>query len=291
MSKRPGLKEHDVELWRPSFAGLELTHTRTTRAAQPKHFHDAYQIGVIRQGGGTFYYRGGRHTLFAGTVAVVQAGEAHSCFTNFADGWSFSILYIDADFFNEVISAERRDAAFFPSLAVHHTGLARTALALFEIFARTGDPLEQESHLLEFLSGLLEHGSVSQLRKPSGREPEAVGIVKTYLHDHLGESVTLSDLAAVAGLSKFYLWRSFTHSVGMTPQVFQTSLRIIEAKTLLRRGQPLAQIALAAGFVDQAHFTTTFKKVTGLTPGQYQRHVCPVAGRGEGRFHSASYSR
>ena len=63
----------------------------------------------------------------------------------------------------------------------------------------------------------------------------------------------------------------FTQSVGLSPITYRTSLRVEEAKALLRRGRPLAHVAYDVGFADQAHLTRLFKRYVGVvTPGQYQ---------------------
>lgn len=52
-----------------------------------------------------------------------------------------------------------------------------------------------------------------------------------------------------------------------------THIRIRHARNLLTRGIPIAQAALETGFVDQSHFTRCFRKVMGVTPGQYASAV------------------
>lgn len=99
----------------------------------------------------------------------------------------------------------------------------------------------------------------------------AVDTAKKYLVDHFDETVSLSTLAELTGVSRFHLCREFKQVVGMSPRAFQTLLRVWKAKRLLRHHAALAHVALDLGFADQAHFTRTFKRFVGTTPGQYQR--------------------
>jgi len=46
--------------------------------------------------------------------------------------------------------------------------------------------------------------------------------------------------------------------------------RLDRARSELRRGRALADVALATGFADQAHFTRVFRAGVGLSPGQYR---------------------
>ncbi len=273
MSRAEPAARHDVTVLRPvGFEGLELTRTHTTLAVQPRHLHNEYQVGVIQKGGGVFHYRGERHTVFAGQIAVVQVQEAHSCFTNFREGWNYSILYVSPSLFNDVLSENRKNlAAYFSVLSFRNVALAKAVLELFRCFEQPASRLEQGTRLMHVLTKLIDYCADTPLpTEPLGREQRAVRLTKAYLHENVSEDVTLSDLAAVTGLSKFYLLRQFSNSFGITPHAYQTSLRIALAKTYLRQGEPLARVAAEAGFADQAHFTKTFKKLVGVTPGRYQ---------------------
>ena len=55
----------------------------------------------------------------------------------------------------------------------------------------------------------------------------------------------------------------------MPPHLYLTQVRIERAKTLLTEGLPPAHVAAETGFVDQSHFTKRFKRIVGVTPGQY----------------------
>lgn len=55
--------------------------------------------------------------------------------------------------------------------------------------------------------------------------------------------------------------------------------RLELARSQLGGGMPLAELALAADFVDQAHFTRMFRAAYGVTPGRYARLYCAERGR------------
>jgi AraC family transcriptional regulator len=66
----------------------------------------------------------------------------------------------------------------------------------------------------------------------------------------------------------------FRQSTGQTPHNFIVRRRIERAKGLLRKPDlQLADIALTCGFADQSHFTTSFRKATGLTPLRWRREL------------------
>lgn len=88
----------------------------------------------------------------------------------------------------------------------------------------------------------------------------------------LDEPLTLSELAAEAGLSRMHFAAQFRAATGCSPHAYLLSRRIEAAKTLLAEGDTaLVQVALRVGFLAQSHFTTVFKRLTGETPGRWRR--------------------
>lgn len=90
-----------------------------------------------------------------------------------------------------------------------------------------------------------------------------------HIHCHLAERLSLQDLATVAGLSLFRFATAFRARVGQPPHQYICKLRIRYAQQLLRAGLPAASVASETGFCDQSHLQRHFKRVCGMTPGQY----------------------
>ena len=83
--------------------------------------------------------------------------------------------------------------------------------------------------------------------------------------------VRSAELEAVTGLDRYELARQFRASYGTSPYRYSLMRRLDFARSRLGDGTPLAELALAAGFADQAHFTRMFRSAFGLTPGRYAR--------------------
>jgi AraC family transcriptional regulator len=93
-----------------------------------------------------------------------------------------------------------------------------------------------------------------------------------YIERHLGEELTLSGIARVAGMSRFHFARLFRVSTGHSPMAYLLRKRIERAKSLLDRGDlAICEIAAMLGFSDQSHFSRTFRKLEGTTPKQFAR--------------------
>src|SRR4029453_12400748 len=106
-----------------------------------------------------------------------------------------------------------------------------------------------------------------------GLSPGAMRRVREYMEAHLGDSIDLSVLARVAGLSVHHFARQFKQSAGVTPHVYLTQKRVERAqKMLVQSDLPLAEIALAVGFFDQGHLARHFRHMLGTTPREFR---CP----------------
>src|SRR5712664_1329827 len=98
--------------------------------------------------------------------------------------------------------------------------------------------------------------------------------VQEYVDAHLDESISLADLAQVAGLSRMHFAAQFRAATGYRPHDYLLYQRIESAKAMLSStDMPLAEIALNAGFQAQAHFSTVFKRLTGETPARWRFSV------------------
>jgi AraC-like DNA-binding protein len=79
------------------------------------------------------------------------------------------------------------------------------------------------------------------------------------------------ELEAVTGLSRYELARQFRTAYGTSPYRYSLMRRLDFARHRLRDGMPLVELALVAGFADQAHFTRMFRSAFGVTPGRFAR--------------------
>jgi AraC family transcriptional regulator len=96
--------------------------------------------------------------------------------------------------------------------------------------------------------------------------------VVEYIEEHLDASPSLEQMAAVARLSVYHFARQFKAATGLPPHQFVILRRVERAKELLQAGADLslAEVALRAGFSDQSQFARHFKRLVGVTPGQFR---------------------
>ncbi len=115
----------------------------------------------------------------------------------------------------------------------------------------------------------------SEARQPhlrGGLSPAALQRVQIFVEANLDRPLQLADLARRAELSRYHFARAFKTSAGRTPRAFIEQRRIERARRLIREStESLAQIAVETGFGTQSRLTSTFKRRTGFTPGEYRR--------------------
>ena len=104
------------------------------------------------------------------------------------------------------------------------------------------------------------------------KQEEIVNQALKYLYDHYHTHITLDDLAARIFLSKDYFGRLFREITGKPVSTLLQQIRINEAcKLLITTDQNITDIANECGYQDIKFFYTTFRKQTGMTPGEYRR--------------------
>jgi AraC family transcriptional regulator len=128
--------------------------------------------------------------------------------------------------------------------------------------------------VLVYLLGL--HGCNVRVYR-GGLAPHVLRRVKDYIECHLGESLSLDDLAAQASLSKFHFVRAFKQSHGTTPHSYVLERRLSRAAQMLETdSQSIIDIAGECGFADPAHFARVFRRKFGVGPRDFRR--CTISG-------------
>jgi AraC family transcriptional regulator len=105
-----------------------------------------------------------------------------------------------------------------------------------------------------------------------GLAPWQMRRITEYMEAHLGDAIQLSDFAQLAGMSRSHFSQAFRTTTGMPPHRWHLNARIRRAQELLLdTGLSLAEIALQTGFADQSHFTKSFQRQAGTSPGAWRR--------------------
>ena len=93
--------------------------------------------------------------------------------------------------------------------------------------------------------------------------------ISNYIDAHMGESISVEDLAKLVHMSKYHFLRKFKDITGVTVHTFLTNKRLIKACELLKNGKNITQAYQSCGFSDYSAFLRNFKKTFGVSPGKY----------------------
>ena len=168
-------------------------------------------------------------------------------------------------------SAQSKSLPSF-SVTVPRNSLPELFLRMYYKFREMDD---ESLRTLE--QALLEGQSVTN----SGRRfPQWLERVRNILEQRFAEPFKLSEIAAEAGVHPVHLAREFRKHYGASVGEYLRRVRIEYAcRELMGSNVAVTNIAFAAGFADQSHFSRTFKRLCGTTPGRYRASVVrPLTG-------------
>ncbi len=95
----------------------------------------------------------------------------------------------------------------------------------------------------------------------------------TYIHRHYNKNISLQEIAEEVRLNPNYFSALFKEVMGMTYIKYLTQLRMKMAKLMLRHGDTVAEVSQNIGYATYRHFSDTFKKQTGISPGKYKEGI------------------
>ena len=263
----------EIKVWRlPQLPGIELHRGKAVTRDCPRHWHEELHLCVIESGGGELHYRGTTYSTPAGSLFIVPPGEIHENYTK--TGCYYRNLYFHPKVLREAVEHHNGYdgiEALFTRPVLFDAHLIKLYLEAHRTLEGPTSRLEQDSLLLDLLVHLITKHTNRATSPAVRKESDVVNRVRDYLVERYQENVPLNQLAEIARMSPFHLNRVFCSQVGMPPHAFQTQVRVLEAKRLLREGWPLSTVASIAGFADQSHLTRHFKQLVGITPGIYAK--------------------
>ena len=137
-----------------------------------------------------------------------------------------------------------------------------------------------EFHVDDASTGLAVEGLVLEMLAQVSREankseypgvPKWLQTIVELIHIQNDTSLSLTQLAVVAGVHPVHLARTFRRTFGCTIGEYSRRLRLERACQLLVTRLPISQVAVTCGFYDQSHFVRVFKRGKGVTPAAYRK--------------------
>ncbi|MCA0935500.1 AraC family transcriptional regulator [Vibrio alginolyticus] len=260
------------QFYRSSEVPIELRCSTGTTACYGKHTHDEFSVGSV-DGGHSVYFNTNTETqIGTGSLVIVNPRDVHSCNPALDSEWSYKMLYVCPKWLGNIQSMTVHNPSknFIPFAQIHTDD--PTLYCQFQSLVRSiitnTDSMKIEEESIMFFSHLFRETMTGVLNKPAPK----INVVKAYryLCDNFKKSISVKDIALNSGVSEYHLIHAFRKSYGITPHAMQISMRVNEAKALLKKGQDIASVANELGFNDQSHFHRNFKKLVAATPAEYR---------------------
>lgn len=266
---------------RAEWSGFTIRHLRVMAGELVEQAMPFHELSVKLDGSmsickhtATGGWRANR--ILRGSVCFTPAGQL--CRGSWRDGLECLIILLDPvfvaqtalenNFSGEIEFAENYGQA---DPIARHLGLALFQEAdNGEVFGRMYAESLAQTLILHLLKTYTVCGKPEKSAN-GGLAGYKLRQAKEFIHENLERDLSLAEVAEAVGLSQFHFARSFRHSTGLTPQQYLILQRINRAKELLSRGElPLVEVSIQAGFKNQSHFTTLFRKFTAFTPKEFR---------------------
>jgi AraC-like DNA-binding protein len=264
--------------WRIS--GVEdavLFHACYDREFIP-HSHDAITVLAVTEGAFEIGMRDGKHTVAKGQMAIIGAHQIHAAKPLTPGGWRMRSIHLPSALIAEAVGVAQSDF-----VRTHFSRPVQSGLSICSLFLelhRSAERLATTSGDLRSFVRDLHRGidSYGPIDWNVCTIDDRVAAARRLLTDPMTEMMRIGEVAREVGLSEFVLIRRFARAFGLSPCAWRMQARANEAARLLRERKQAVEAAVLSGFSDQSHMARTFKKVYGITPGQYSKmHVAPSA--------------
>ena len=146
------------------------------------------------------------------------------------------------------------------------------AYTLSDIYIQRADECERIDRMIDML-GEMQLDYAERMREIKKEHVGSIHVRKCmdYIYEHLQEKMTIEGAAAYLQIHPTYLSKLFSKEVGMPFRQFIIHARVNAAKNMLAYSDfSYLEISLSLGFSSQSAFTSTFRRLTGMTPGKYR---------------------
>lgn len=260
------------------------------RFSQPYHFHPEYELTLITKGWGTRFIGNNISSFTNSDLVLIGSNLPHHWKCDTAYDHPESGLMVRAivlkfgEAFNHVKLFDLPEHYQINKLlnkASH--GLKITGSTLDRVYALLEAMLEATGAdriilLLSILSEIAESKDIEALSNSdythhiNANEMDRMNNVYEYILKHYLAEINLNEAAKVANMHVSAFCKYFKKRYGKTFIQVVNEIRISQAcRSLLNDDINVAQACYQSGFNNLSNFTKTFRKVTGLTPKEYQK--------------------
>jgi AraC-like DNA-binding protein len=264
--------------------GWEVADVLCTSGPQDRKFEEQHsQVSIAIVASGTFQYRTSLKTrasqqelMVPGSLLLGNAGHCFECGHEHGEGDRCISFHYTSEYFEELAAGIRLSSRALeftvPRLPPNRGTSALVARASTGLCQP--DLVDWEALSVEVAGASLElaNGLTSESRRVSAQTEARISKVLRAMEDRLSEPLSLEDLAAETGLSRYHFLRVFRSLTGLTPHQYLIRFRLREAAVRVTTEEArVIDVAMDSGFEDISNFNRNFRDEFGCSPRAYYR--------------------
>lgn len=238
----------------------------------PVNWHKNMEILYFKEGHARLSCGSEIYDALPGMVYIINPNFLHTVSTD--TGTKYYCLIVDKDFCTQ--NDMPTDSIVFTNRNPQDPVAVSLFNAVAEAFSTPKDPLRSlrvRAAVLSLLCCLCDKHAV--LGAPAVETDRSVAPIKAairYIDQNLTHRMTLDEIAAAAGISKYYFANEFRRAVGSTCVEYINTLRCQHAKALLATGDyTVSEVCFLCGFENLSYFSKTFFRYTGSSPSSCKK--------------------
>ncbi len=262
---------------------ISADHTISKHATTPDfHLHSNYEVYVFLQGNVNYFVEQNCYQLVRGNVLVFNNQEIHSVSNLINNTYERLVLHFNPQIVKPFCSTQTNILDCFTNHPPGVNNLAFLDETKLSEYKKLFNTIKESIHNNSYGADALLSASLIQLLVMINKAyqnntftglgilPHRIKPIMNYIDTHITEDLSLDKIANALSLDKFYLSHLFKKETGSTLFQYIIVKRVALAKQYLLQGKSVTEACDASGFNDYSNFIRTFKKVSGIPPGQYR---------------------
>ncbi|MEC0168564.1 AraC family transcriptional regulator [Paenibacillus graminis] len=247
------------------------------------HRHEAYELYLFLRGNVNFYIENSCYHLERGDLLVINPEEMHRSFSLDESQYERITINLQKSYLHRLSTPATHLSGCFDYRPKGKGNIVHLDDAQLKQFLRHTSDLEEALSSDAYGSDIIFNSAIAQLLVltntifhhasfvPADIMPELVRNTMDYIESHLGQNITLEQLAGNFHLNSTYISRQFKKHTGLTLRSYIVDRRIQLAKSLLSEGLSITEVCYQSGFSDYANFIRSFTKIAGISPGKFAK--------------------
>lgn len=247
------------------------------------HIHDCCEIYYLAEGSVTIFVDQYPYELMTGDLLLMSNLEIHKTFAHTGRDFARKIVHVHPSYLRPYNTPQTDLLACFYNHpiginnVIHLDTIKQKQYESYfdRLYAPSseqyGDDLLKKTALIE----LLVHVNLWQKSKADLAEPycdERLALIMKFIDEHITERFMIKDIADTIFMDQYYMCHLFKKLTGSSIFQYVLMKKIALSKDLLKNGYSVTDTCHMAGFNDYSNFIRSFKKITGYTPGHFQKH-------------------